>query len=55
MNKKMFVSPEVRVIEASTTNLICYTTIGGGGEGGPGIAEGKDRDKKDNKNWNSLW
>ena len=55
MDKKRFVSPEVTVSQASNTNLICYTTIEGGGEGGPGIAAGKDRDKKDNHNWNSLW
>ena len=55
MNKKIFVTPKVTVCQASTTNLICYTTIGPGEGEGPGIAEGKERDKNDKKNWNSLW
>jgi hypothetical protein len=36
---------------------ICDKSLPGGGEGGPGIAEGKERDdqKEEDNKWGNLW
>ncbi|MCR4614266.1 MAG: hypothetical protein K5778_09715 [Bacteroidaceae bacterium] len=58
MNKKAYIIPLVQVTPADCLDTYCAgeNSIPGGGEGGPGIAEGKERkDETDDNDWGSLW
>lgn len=58
MEKKAYVMPTV---QADTVQPLCYicgdNSIPSGGTGGPGIAEGKEREdeKAQDDSWGSLW
>ncbi len=45
-SKKEYVSPESCVQKIITSHLVCET-LSGGGTGGPGIAEAKEREEEE--------
>ena len=58
MHKKTYITPLLQTDSVLTRCYICGdNSIPGGGEGGPGIAEGKERkdDENPDNGWGSLW
>lgn len=57
MEKKTYQMPMLIEISVQQKLSLCSASLPGGGEGGPGIAEGKERDdqKEEDNKWGNLW
>lgn len=57
MEKKTYQMPMLTLTSVQQKLSLCSASLPGGGEGGPGIAEGKERDdqKEEDNKWGNLW